>query len=193
MDIETLVGWGIMFAAPLLFLWRMRTQLTHLQYNKRHAVFFVSVPFIKVRVTLYGMGSVLYSLVETAGITAICFFTLHIGYVIMMPWYAWENTKYGLAGILATVLVVDATVFLMRWLKVGHSGASELVATAWVSLMTAVLTLGTAAIIFSEGKLLELLTPLQPGYFYGGVIILAGAFVVSLVALQLQGHSTRTI
>lgn len=193
MDIETLVGWGIMFAAPLLFLWRMRAQLTRLQYGKRHAVFFVSVPFVKVRVTLYGMGSVLYSMVETAGITAICFFILHIGYVIMMPWYAWENTQYGLIGIVVTALVVDATALPMRWLKAGHSGASAITAAAWVSLMTAVLVLGTAAIIFSEGKLLELLTPLRPGYFFGGVIILIGAFVVSLVAVQLQVRSTRMI
>ncbi len=192
MEIETLVGWGIMFAAPLLFLWRMRAQLTYLQYGKRYAVFFVSVPFIKVRVTLYGIASVLYSLVETAGISAICFFTLHVGYVIMMP-YRWENARYGLAGILASALVVDAAALFLRWFRVGHSGASEIAAAAWVSLMTAFLALGVAAIVFSEGKLLELVTPLQPGHFYGGVIFLAGAFLVSLVAVYVQARSARMI
>jgi hypothetical protein len=193
MDIETLVGWGIMLAAAFLFLWRMRAQLILLQYHKRRAVLFASVPFIKFAVTLYGVGSILYSIVETAGITAICFFMLHVGYVIVMPWYTLDKTRYGLIGILVTALAVDAIAFLLRWFTLDHPGVSEITAAAWVSLMTAMMVLGIAAIIVSEGKLLNLLAHLQPEYILGGLIILAGAFVVSLVAVYFQARTVQMI
>jgi hypothetical protein len=192
LDLEALVGWIIMLAVPVFFLWRMRAQLTNLQYGKRRAALFTLIPFTKIRVTLYGTGSQLYSLIETAGITAICFFALHLGYVILMP-YRWENTKYGLIGIVMSVLVVDATALILHWVKVGHSGVREFTAAAWVSLMTSLLVLGGAAIIFTNGKLLELLTPVQPARICAGVIILAGAFIVSLVAVQVQVRSVRLI
>jgi len=193
MDIETLVGWAIMLASMLFFLWRMRAQLTNLQYGKRRAALFVAIPFVKIRVTLYGVGSMLYSLIETAGITAICFFALHVGYVIMMPWYDLENIKYGLIGIAVTAVVVDVAAFACRFLKIGHSGAREFTASAWVSLMAGLMVLGAAAIVFSQGKLLELLIPLQPAEFFAGLIILAFAFVASLIAVQVQVRSARLI
>jgi hypothetical protein len=193
MDIETLVGWAIMLASMLFFLWRMRAQLTYLQYGKRRAALFVAIPFVKIRVTLYGVGSMLYSLVETAGITAICFFALHVGYVIMSPWYRLENIKYGLIGIAVTAVVVDVAAFAFCWFRIGHSGAREFIATAWVSLMTGLLVLGAAAIVVSEGKLLDLLIPLQPAKFFAGIIILAFAFVATLLAVQVQVRSARLI
>lgn len=190
MDIENLLGWAIILAVPLAFVWRMQTQLTHLQYGKRRAVLWLSLPIRKVRVKLRGVGALLYALIETAGITAICFFALHVGYVIMMP-YRLEQTRYGLAGIGVIVIVVDALLLLLHFLRIGQQGGSALLAVGWVSFMTALLVVGAAAIVFSEGKLLELFIPLQVNKLLGGVIVLAGAFIVSVIAIRIQNRSTR--
>ncbi len=192
MDLERLLGWAIMLAVPALFLWRMKTQLTQLQYGKRRAVVWLSLPFRKVRVKVRGVGALLYTLIETAGITAICFFTLHVGYVIMMP-YGLENTQYGLMGIAISVVVVDVALMILHWLRIGERSARPMTAAVWVSLMTALLVVGAAAIVFSEGKLLDLLHPREVNKWFGGVIVLAGAFIISLFVVRLQIRSTRLI
>jgi hypothetical protein len=190
MDIETLFGWVIMIAVPSLFIWRMRSQLTYLQHGKRRAALWLLIPFFsRARVTLYGIGALLYSLIETAGFTAVCFFALYVGYIVMMP-YRLEHIKYALAGIAITAVVVDTAALLLHWFQVGNRGANTLLATAWVSLMTALLVVGAAAIVFSQGRLLELLDPSQVDKVFGGLVVLAGAFVVSLVAVNIQIRST---
>jgi len=104
--------------------------------------------------------------------------------------YRLEQIKYGLAGIAVTVIVVDVSLLLLHFLRIGQQGGSALLAVGWVSFMTALLVVGAAAIVFSEGKLLELFIPLQVNKLLGGMIVLAGAFIVSVIAIRIQNRST---
>jgi hypothetical protein len=151
----------------------------------------LSLPFRKVQVKVRGLGALLYTLIETGGITAICFFVLHVGYVILMS-YGLENVRYGLMGIGATVVVVDAALLLLYWLRVGQLSARPL-AAVWVSLMAALLVVGATAIVYGEGKLLDVLHPGETDKLFGGAIILVGAFLASLIVLNLQTRSVNLV